>query len=217
MGFKIGGRISERAPVDARETERFRAGRDGMVSRSEAGRGVSGLLGARAPRLGSLKRAVCNWATLDAQDYVLDLSCGGGELLTRLLSRVDLHACGLCQQPERARQVRAQMEEADIIYARMDDIPWRDESFDAVLLAAQPESHQWPAIFSEAMRVLRRGGQFVFARPLAASLHRPGNRETMTRKELIRGLEATGFTHVTWHVSGVNAVVIAWKQNDRAM
>ncbi len=188
-----------------------------MVSRSEAGRGIAGVIGARAPRLNSLKRAVCNWATLDAQDYVLDVACGGGEMLTHLLSRLDLHACGLCQQPEQARKVRAEMEEADIIYARMDDIPWRNDSFDAVLLAAQPENHRWAAIFSETLRVLRPGGQFVLARPLTASLHMPGNHETMTRKELIRGLQATGFTDVTWHVSGLNAVLIAWKHNGKTI
>lgn len=188
-----------------------------MVSRSEAGRGIIGWLGAHAPRLNSLRRAVCNWATLDAQDHVLDLSCGGGETLSYLLSRIDLHACGLCQQPEQARRVRAEMEDADIIYARMDDIPWHDASFDAVLLAAQPESSQWPLIFSEALRVLKSGGQFVFARPLAASLHRWGNHEAMTRKELIRGLHATGFTDVTWHISGLSAVIIAWKHNGKTM
>lgn len=188
-----------------------------MISGSEAGRGFIARLGARSPRLNSLKRAVCNWATLDAQDHVLDLSCGGGEMLSRLLSRADLHACGLCQQPEQARRVRAQMEEADIVYSRMDDIPWRDESFDAVLLAAQPEGCRWPSIFSETLRVLRRGGQFVFSRPLAASLRRPGSREGMTRRELIRGLQATGFTDVTWHISGLNVVVIAWKHNGKTM
>ncbi len=188
-----------------------------MITGSEAGRGFIGRLAARAPRLHSLKRAVYNWATLEAQDYVLDLSCGGGELLTHLLSRADLHACGLCQQPEQARRVRALMEDAEIIYARMDDIPWHDESFDAVLLAAQPESRQWAAILSETHRVLKGGGQFVLSRPLTASLHRRGNHDAMTRRELIRGLQATGFTDITWHISGVNAVIIAWKHNGKTM
>ena len=79
-------------------------------------------------------RACAAWAVLEEHDKVLDLCCGDGLLLTYLNQRMRLNLCGLCETPEQARAVRETLTDVDVISGRMDDIPWRDMTFNAVLL-----------------------------------------------------------------------------------
>ena len=111
-------------------------------------------------RLTPFMRACALWATLEEHDKILDMACGSGALLSFLNDRYRLTLCGMCDSPEQARAVRQRLEDADVISARLEDIPWRGEIFHAVLLPVLLRGEEMRQALSEAYRVLRYGGRF---------------------------------------------------------
>lgn len=143
-------------------------------------------------RLTAPMRACASWAMLEEHDKILDMACGDGALLNSLNEKMRLTLCGLCEQPEQARAVREMLDDADVISGRVDDIPWRDESFDIVLLPTGVKGEVARRAIEEAFRVLHQGGQFVMA-----SSHVQMNESGLSRREMMRLMQETGFTAVS--------------------
>ncbi len=159
-------------------------------------------------------RAILAWATIEEHDRVLDLCCQEGALLENFSNKYRLRACGMCEYPEQARDVRARLPEADVIFARPDDIPWQDNAFDVVVCSLLPQSADLPRVFSETLCVLRPGGQFVLSAPtFSLQLFGAGNEDTkLNKRELMRSLQAAGFDEVSWRASGLQGVTVGWKR-----
>lgn len=158
-------------------------------------------------RITAAMRACVNWAAIEEHDKILDLAAGDGQLLSRLNDQLRLSLCGLCDSADQARAVSDLLGDSDVVPGRMEDIPWRDNTFDVVLLSAaiKGDARQ---VLEEAHRVLRAGGQFVMSSPL---LSRRYERE-ITRRELMRLMQETGFREVSFRATGLFGAIVGWKK-----
>lgn len=159
-------------------------------------------------RLTAPMRACANWTALEEHDKVLDMACGSGALLYHLNDKMRLTLCGMCDSADQARVVSEQLGGADVIPARMEDIPWRDDTFQAVMLSASLKG-DCRRVLTEALRVLRAGGQFVMAAPLF-SLRGEGE---LSRKELLRLMQEVGFKDVSFRTTGFFGAMVGWKKS----
>ena len=157
-------------------------------------------------RLSASMKACTSWAALEEHDKVLDMACGTGALLNYLNGKKRLTLCGMCDTADQARVISEQLGDADVIAARMDDIPWRDNTFHAVLLSS-PLRGDARHILAEALRVLHAGGQFVMAAPVF-SLR---SENEVSRREMLRLMQEAGFRDVSFHASGLYGALIGWK------
>ena len=151
-------------------------------------------------------RACAVWAAIEEHDKILDLSCGNGALLDHLSQNCQLTVCGMCDTPEMAREASELLGDADVIAGRMEDIPWRDEAFDVVMLSGALRGKARLAL-SEAIRVLRPGGQFVMAAPLFRGI----GEEELTKRSVMRIMQDIGFREVSFRTAGLSGVLIGWK------
>ena len=111
-------------------------------------------------RMNAAMRACVSWAAIEEHDKILDMACGSGQMLAHLNDQLKLTLCGMCKGADQARAISEMLGEADVIPARMEDIPWRDNTFDVVMLPAHMKGEP-KRILDEVIRVLRPGGQFV--------------------------------------------------------
>ena len=160
----------------------------------------------RGQRVTACMRACALWAVIEEHDKVLDLSCGEGALLNHLSQKCRLTVCGMCDTPSQARIASEWLGGADVIAARMEDIPWRDDTFDAVLLSAPLRGDAKKAL-DEVLRVLRPGGQFVMAAPL----FRDFGDEELSRRAAMRLMEQIGFREVSFRTVGLAGAISGWK------
>lgn len=172
-------------------------------------------------RLHGTLRALAEWATLDEYDKVLDADCESGMLLSHLMSEQRVRACGICESIERARAVRDSFLDADVVYGRKDDIPWSDETFDAVLCGKSYGSlDNADGMLRESLRVLKPGGHLLINAPwLPKSLKKalggvlPELADRLVERDaMMKNMEACGFENVSWRASGIGGgVAMAFK------
>ena len=160
----------------------------------------------RSQRLSASMRACAVWAAIEEHDKVLDLACGDGALLNHLCQKCRLTVCGMCDSPEQARAASEWLGDADVIAGRMEDIPWRDDTFDAVLLGGALRGDPRRAL-GEALRVLRPGGQFVIAVPL----FRDFGEGDLNRRSAMRLMQEIGFREVSFRTAGLAGAISGWK------
>lgn len=160
-------------------------------------------------RMSLTMHACAAWATLEEHDKVLDLSCGNGQLLRHLNCRMRLTLCGLCETPEQARAVRESLMDADAVPGRMDDIPWRDLNFDAVLLSEPLPQDDARRVLAEALRVLRVGGQLVLAVPFFRARD-----SGLSSREIMRLMQETGYHEVSRRADLGGSVIVGWKKGE---
>ena len=158
-------------------------------------------------RLSAAMRACVAWAAIEEHDKVLDMACGDGQVLAWLNDQLRLTLCGMCETADQARCVSEMLGGADVIPARMEDIPWRDDTFDVILLSAALRGDA-RRVLSEVRRALRPGGQFVMA---ASVFSRPCEGE-MTRREVMRLMQEAGFREVSFRATGLCGAVVGWKK-----
>ena len=157
-------------------------------------------------RMNAAMRACVSWAAIEEHDKILDMACGDGQLLAHLNDQLKLTLCGMCRRADQARAISEMLGEADVIPARMDDIPWRDSTFDVVLLSAHMKGEP-KRILDEVIRVLRPGGQFVMASRVLAFR---GEGE-YNRREIMRLMQEAGFREVSFRATGLCGAIVGWK------
>ena len=156
--------------------------------------------------LSGAMRACAVWAAIEEHDKILDLSCGDGTLLNQLSQKCRLTVCGMCDTPEQARAASEFLDGADVIAGRTEDIPWRDDTFDAVLLSGAFRGDARKTL-EETLRVLRPGGQFVLAAPLFRAL---GDGD-WTRRGMMRLMQEIGFRRVSFRTARLSGAITGWK------
>lgn len=179
-----------------------------MLTKTEA---MGYELTGKEQRLTSAMKACISWAALEEHDKVLDLACGSGALLSHLNDKMRLTLCGMCTSSTQARAVAEQLgdADADVIAARMEDIPWRDNTFQAVMLPSSMRGDP-RRVLQETLRVLHAGGQFVMAAPLF-----PFRGESeLSRRELLRIMQEEGFVDVSFRACGLCGAIVGWKKGE---
>lgn len=180
-------------------------------STSEAARWQS----ERVRPLRRTESALASWALVDDHQSVLEFGLTDGALLQHLMGRYNIRACGASFDAECAQGTRHRLLGAEIIYAAADDIPWRDESFDRVLIdtpiPSRMEGRNWP---SEVLRTLKPGGKLLMALPI---LRHDGTARTLRDrlvrpKDLLSMLSMYGFEDVSYRYAlPAHAILIAGK------
>lgn len=163
-------------------------------------------------RMNSGMRACMNWVTLSEYDTVLDLSCGEGELLEKLLENLPLTVCGLSETMEQARLARERLDGADVMSGSKLDIPWRNNHFDAVLMPDAVLDSRFEKVMAEVCRVLRPGGQLVLTIPLLRSNYD----NVLSNQEAMKVMEKRGFQEVSYRIDFPSGVLIGWKAGAQA-
>lgn len=122
---------------------------------------------------------------------------------------------------EDVRAARARLQSCDIVYAPVGDIPWREDAFDTVLMQWRGDADSLDRMLSEALRVLKPGGQLVLGTacwPAAMNALRrwmnAGAEGTpVNRLELQSRLSDLSFEQVSWQRTGLGTgVMTAWKR-----
>jgi len=173
-------------------------------------------------RLHGAQRALAQWAIVDDYNHVLDLHCRDGRLLHSLAQKFSLRVCGIARDTASAKSLCATVPDAEIFCARKEDIPWRDESFDAVFdQVNKNDDSVEPASFREAFRVLKPNGQFLVAlkgAPEAVScacdILGIGEHSGHTSpRGLLRMMEAAGFADVSFRMAQpMVGIAMGWKR-----
>lgn len=187
-----------------------------MITKESTRIGFGGWNAEYRPRMDGGQRSVMRWASIEENDRVLDMDCGGGALLIALSGSLRIRACGMSREPGEARQIMEVIDGADIITASPSDIPFRDNSFDEVFVTRRPGENLSIQGAAEAERVLRPGGELIVACRLFPGLRRffsGGGEPEMDRRALMRRLQENGFRHISFRRSGLGGVITAWKRD----
>ena len=158
-------------------------------------------------RLNAAMRACIAWATVEEHDKILDMACGDGQMLSQMNDQLRLTLCGMCETADQARCVSEMLGGADVIPGRMEDIPWRDNTFDIVLLSTALRG-DIRRVLSEVIRTLRPGGQFVMA---SRRFFHHGEGE-LSRREIMRTMQEAGFGEVSYRATGLCGAIVGWKK-----
>lgn len=117
--------------------------------------------------------AMANWAlamvTIDRDDHILDIGCGGGANIARLLQRtlqgtvmgIDFSSVSV-RKSTKVNAKAIQEGRCKVLEGNVANLPFAESSFDVV--TAFETIYFWPDIehcFNEVKRVLKPGGQFV--------------------------------------------------------
>ncbi|MBE5787661.1 MAG: class I SAM-dependent methyltransferase [Clostridiales bacterium] len=159
----------------------------------------------RMPRMNARMRACACWSAIEEHDKILDMACGEGALLRHLSEGCRLTVCGMCESPEKARYAREVLDGADVVPGRMEDIPWRNDTFDVVMVPGDMRGEP-RRIFDEVFRVLKTGGQITLATALWQT---EGN---TNRRELMRLMQEAGFRDVSYRAAGFSGAIVGWKK-----
>ena len=171
----------------------------------------------RHPLLSTLEKAMLSQAEIKAAARVLDANVCNGQVAEYLLQNVDCRVCGVSDQMEEVRQVRAKLYGGDFAYGAIGDIPWPDNSFDVVLL--HPTEGGEDALreqLRECKRVLRAGGQLILGLTCLPRMLQRINRLLWERTEeespavpvAQQAMEKHGFESITFTQAGFSSYVL---------
>ena len=113
-------------------------------------------------------------AGIQLTDRVLDVGCGGGKAISRILEETRREVAGIDHSPEAVKTARSVNRAAvssgrlRIVESSVESLPFRDGFFDVV--TAFETTYFWPelqAALTEIHRVLNRGGRLVIANEFA--------------------------------------------------
>ena len=179
----------------------------------------------REPKLTALERAMLKWAVVDPDDKLLDANVGAGMMAEYLRRNMQCEVCGVSDNMDHVRYARSRLQTCDIIYAPAGDIPWREDSFDTVLMRLNAEEPEMlHRVFGEAHRVLKPGGQLILGAACCprwlnaiAELFSTDDKQRLQSKNLRSILEESKFEAVSWERTGLSTgVMIAWKHKQDA-
>jgi ubiquinone/menaquinone biosynthesis C-methylase UbiE len=175
-------------------------------------------------------RAISRWGlghlAIGPGDLILDIGCGGGRNVARMLKRApEGRVCGLDHAElsvEKARQLnRKAVREgrSDIRLGSVSKNPWPDNSFDIV--TAFETVYFWPDFANdlrEIRRVLKPGGLFFICNEMNKTEEgRPAYRywietldmKTYTAADFRKHLAGAGFTGVEIITQGKNGICVS--------
>ncbi len=196
-----------------------------MISRAQ-GKALSADIAVRKQlKLSNVEKAMLKWVVVDPEDKLLDANIGNGMMAEYLRRNMQCEVCGVSDNMEHVREARSRLQNCDIVYAALGDIPWRGGAFDTVLMRyTGEEADAFKHMLTESARVLKAGGQLIlgtvcwpvpfqmFAGLLAADSEE--ERKPFDRSETTEMLGSCGFEKMTWQRTGIGTgVLIAWKQN----
>ncbi len=188
-----------------------------MITKESTSIGLRGWDLAGRPRPDLSERSVLRWASVEENDRVLDMDCGGGALLIALSESLRIRPCGMTRSRGEAGQIMEVIDGADVMMASPRDIPFRNDSFDEVFVTRHPGENLCDEGLSEIFRVLRPGGELIVSvkiLPRVRNFFRGGAEPEPVRRALMRSLQQYGFKHVTFRHSGLRGVITAWKRED---
>lgn len=177
------------------------------------------------PRLNAMERGILKWAVIDRDDRVLDVGLGNGLMADYLRRNMECEVCGVSDNMDLVRKTRALVMSADLVYAPLGDIPWRDGAFNAVLMRSRRmEPDMLRMQLEEVFRVLKEGGQLVMGIEclprIIGSVRRligdgmAQETDAISRKQAEHMLNELGFEHFSWQRLGLDCgVLICWKRN----
>lgn len=155
-------------------------------------------------------------------DKVLDIGCGGGANIARLLRLCpNGYVAGIDHSEESValsskRNKTAIGTRCDIVCADVSDMPFDDNTFDAV--TAFETIYFWRDLskcFSEVNRVLKKDGVFMIeyaAEDMSSAWSNIIDNMTIyTNQELEKYLEQTGFSEIKIHKRGICVCITAKK------
>lgn len=157
---------------------------------------------------------LANWALkdleIDEKASALDIGCGGGANIARLLDRCD-KVCGVDYSSlavAKSARLNAQAirdKRCEVVEGNAAALPFDDERFD--LVTAFETIYFWPDIttcYRQVRRVLKNGGRFMIVNESDGTDPRYnswenviGNMHTYTVEEIESDLKAAGFTSVS--------------------
>jgi ubiquinone/menaquinone biosynthesis C-methylase UbiE len=144
---------------------------------------------------------------------LLDVGCGTGTFLSKVLDKFDVKVAGIDISPGMVGKSRDLLgEHADLRVGDSEHSPWDDESFDTVTCVASFHHYPNPVpVLKELRRVLRNGGSAIIADPWTANpwrflanmiirspLNRTGEVRIYSQEELQEMLDRAGFTLNKW-------------------
>ena len=146
-------------------------------------------------------------------------------MLEYLARNMECEICGISNDMEGVKYARARLQNADILYASPEDIPWREDSFHAVFLYGwKMEEDEWEKVLKETFRVMRPGGQLLLGavhcsaplRQVARLFLKEGtemaDRPLAQKSDWMKALGAAGYEQVTWQQVGFGqGIAIGWK------
>jgi ubiquinone/menaquinone biosynthesis C-methylase UbiE len=100
-----------------------------------------------------------------ARKRVLDIGCGTGAALAVLAEQFECTVAGVDPSTGMLEQARRKLPDADLRQGVAEDLPFRDEAFDAALMMTVVQHVDRRRAFPETRRVLANGGRFVIATP----------------------------------------------------
>ena len=113
-------------------------------------------------------------AGIQLTDRVLDVGCGGGKAISRILEETRREVAGVDHSPEAVKTARSVNRAAissgrlRIVESSVESLPFRDGFFDVV--TAFETTYFWPELqvgLTQIHRVLNRGGRLVIANEFA--------------------------------------------------
>jgi SAM-dependent methyltransferase len=114
----------------------------------------------RSPPSGDLRRETLRRILGEGPGRLLDVGCGTG-VYTTMTSRYRWAATGIDVSEDMLRLARQRG--LEVIHADATDLPFEDESFDAVMsMWTHTDVDDFPAVVKEVARVLSRDGRFVY-------------------------------------------------------
>jgi arsenite methyltransferase len=160
----------------------------------------------------ALTRKLVERAGLGKGAYILDLGCGMGAAVD-CLDDLGYRAVGIDCSDELVRRGRGKYPEADLRAGRGEDLPFAEETLDAVIAECSLSLMNLPLVLRECARVLKKGGLLlisdVYAREKAEAggLKNVEVRYFLTRGEWEKCFGSSGFDPFWWEdCSGV------WKE-----
>jgi ubiquinone/menaquinone biosynthesis C-methylase UbiE len=160
---------------------------DGFFQNARKPQGLGGRFFATAMNIGH--SPVSGWGLkhldIDPKDHILDIGCGGGVNIARMLKRASLgRVCGLdysevsVEKTERLNRKAVREGRSEIRLGSVSENPWPDNTFDIV--TAFETVYFWPDFvndMTEVRRVLKPGGLFF----VCNEMNKPDGREAPGR------------------------------------
>ncbi len=187
-----------------------------MITKDTTTLGLKGWDMTYRPNMDAGQKGALRWSSVDENDRVLDMDCGGGALLIALSESLRIRACGMSRERGEAEQIMEVIDGADVLMASPRDIPFRSDSFDEVFVTRHAGENLSEEGAAEAARVLRPGGELIVTCRLFARLRnflRGGGEQDIDRRTLMRRLQAHGFRHISYRRSNLHGIITAWKKD----